>query len=249
MKTVAVFILIVAMVMISTSCNQAVTGVPPNDKSFEVRTPHFVIQLTELDGSNSDRIQASLEQNYERITSDLQVDTLPVITVIFYQNGDEFRKAAGMGNLPSWATSSTRLLVVSPSSPDAGRSFEEMLNIIVHEFTHCVTLNINSSFANNPRWLWEGVSLYEAGQFSHPSRLTGWPSNIPTLADLNSNWQTNTDVYTGGYVLIEYIIQAWTKDKLIQLIRSNGNILGTLGVSVQQFEQGWLDFLITKYGE
>jgi len=253
MTAVRVFILAVAVVMISTSCNQAATDVQPTDKTDEVRTLHFRILLTELDRSSSDQIQNALEQNYARVKSDLQVDTLPVITVTFHPNGEEFREAAQMGNLPSWvvgiATSSTQLHLVSPSSPDAGRSFDEMMKIMVHEFTHCVTLNMNQTFANNPRWLWEGVSLYEAGQFSHPSRLTGWQSgNLPTLDYLNSNWQTNTDVYTAGYVLVEYIVQTWSKEKLVQLIKSNGDISGSLGLSVQAFEEGWWQFMRTKYG-
>ena len=32
----------------------------------------------------------------------------------------------------------------------------------VHEFAHAVSLALDPSFSNNPRWFWEAVAVYEA---------------------------------------------------------------------------------------
>jgi hypothetical protein len=120
--------------------------------------------------------------------------------------------------------------------------------IAVHEFTHGVTLNIEPRVANNPRWLWEGVALYEAGQFVNPRRLSYIVNrHPPTLAELNANWQTNTQVYDLGYLLIEYIVEKWGRQHVVDLIKTFGNIPSVLGVSVSEFEVGWYEFVMRKY--
>ena len=247
MKTVSRLVLLLVVI----SCNHAADN--EQNKPLDISTAHFRIHFTAGDASSSDQLKSVLEDNYARICADLNVDTLPVITITFHASGSAFRSATGFSNLPSWvvgiATSSTQVHVVSPASPDANRPFEEMMKVFVHEFTHCVTLHVNGTFANNPRWLWEAVSLYEAGQFSHPSALSGWEdNNLPTLASLDANWQTNVDVYTAGYVMVEYILQTWDKQHLVSLILSNGNIEATFGVPVPAFEQGWWKFLRDRYG-
>jgi len=123
-----------------------------------------------------------------------------------------------------------------------------MLAIAVHEFTHCVTLNLEPRIANNPRWLWEGVALFEAGQFVNPRRLSymveGHP---PTLAELNANWQTNSQVYDLGYLLVEYIVEKWSRQHVIDLIKAFGDISSVMGITVSEFEAGWYAFVMNKY--
>lgn len=57
-----------------------------------------------------------------------------------------------------------------------------------HEFCHAVSLYVNPGFANNPRWLWESVALYENREFVDPRSLDylvrGTP---PTLQQLNAD--------------------------------------------------------------
>ena len=39
----------------------------------------------------------------------------------------------------------------------------------VHEFAHVVSMYVNSTIPNNPRWLWEAVALYEnQGTINNP---------------------------------------------------------------------------------
>jgi hypothetical protein len=45
---------------------------------------------------------------------------------------------------------------------------------VVHEFCHAVSLSVSSTFANNPRWLWETVALYENASWCRHGRWTIW---------------------------------------------------------------------------
>jgi len=40
----------------------------------------------------------------------------------------------------------------------------------VHEIVHVATLNFNPNIGDNPRWLWESVPLYLAGEFVDPKK-------------------------------------------------------------------------------
>ena len=224
----------------------------PSGAGQTTNSEHFNFYFTANDQKNQTQIVQHLETSYERVKADLRVTSLPKINVHFYATFNVFRAAIGMPNAPSWvvgiATSATELHLMSPSSPALNRALDEMLAIAVHEFTHCVTLHIEPRIANNPRWLWEGIALFEAGQFVNPRRLAymieGHP---PTLAELNANWQTNSQVYDLGYLLVEYIVEKWGRQQVVDLIKSLGDVSSVLGISVSEFEKGWYEFVKGKY--
>jgi hypothetical protein len=118
----------------------------------------------------------------------------------------------------------------------------------VHEFAHVVTLNINEEFANNLRWLWEAVAIYEAEEFYPPSTLAFMgPGNFPTLEQLNAEYNQGGWIYQVGYVLTEYIVETWGMDAVISLIESNGDLEGDLGITATELERGWHAWLTEQY--
>jgi hypothetical protein len=132
----------------------------------------------------------------------------------------------------------------------------------VHEFTHCVQLNIlikraqeenqndenfdksfEAKFVNEyPQWFWEALCDYEAGIVNKISVRYGMSKN-PTLKYLNNSNQ----IYNVGYTIIEYIVEKWGEDKLPSLIVSYVDIENVLNVSESDFEKGWIDFVNEKY--
>jgi len=135
--------------------------------------------------------------------------------------------------------------MIAPKHPNY--QFEYMLVVMVHEFTHCVSLNIKSNFGNNPRWYWESVALFEAGQFVHPGQLPYMVNHTPpSLSQLNNF--NNSQIYEVGYLLAEYIVENWDRQHFKDMIISNGNIPLTLGVSVTDFQTNWFNFVRNKYG-
>ncbi len=216
-----------------------------NGDSFE--TQHFSFALYDgLPVSMVAGIPEMLERNYQRIMDDLQVPTLPRITAKIWLERESFMAAMerdlGIRYVGAagyvMGLDEFRMLFLSNSNTTP-----------VHEFVHVVSLHVNSRIANNPRWLWEAVAVYEAGEFVDPKNLPFMVSgDYPTLAELSSDYNSsNGDIYRVGYVLLEYIVQAWGPDAVRQLIETNGNLQSVLGITTQEFETGWHRFIEEKY--
>jgi hypothetical protein len=119
----------------------------------------------------------------------------------------------------------------------------------VHEFAHLVSMQVNSNIANNPRWIWEAVALYENNEFVNPRTLSYMVNgNYPTLEELNTDYNSsNHYIYSVGYILLEYIVDTWGMDTVIGLIQNNGNITSLLSITIGEFESGWYEFVEQKY--
>jgi hypothetical protein len=50
-----------------------------------------------------------------------------------------------------------------------------------------------------------------------------------------------------GYLISEYILETWGKESYILMIKLNADIKNVLGITTQQFETGWKNFVLTKY--
>lgn len=196
-------------------------------------------------------ISDTLENNYSRILGDLLTDSVSHTIIHFYSTSEELADAVRhiVPNLPSWAiglaTAKDTIHMISPKHPQ--QQYEPMLQVLIHEFAHCVTLNIRPNFANNPRWLWESVAIFESRQFVHPNQLPYMVEhNPPTLTQLNNF--NNTQIYEVGYLLSEYIVLNWGFQQLKDMILSNGNIQQVLGMTVTQFQENWFTFVRNRYG-
>ncbi|WP_343696463.1 hypothetical protein [Flavobacterium sp.] len=141
---------------------------------------------------------------------------------------------------------------------------DDPLKTALHEFTHCVQLNIlidkaketiitqdrltfDKEFekkfaAEYSRWLWESISIFEAKEVNSLSVKYAKSKNL-TLAELNQSNQ----IYNIGYTIIEYMTTKWGKNILPKLIASFGNIEKTLNISSDEFEKGWMAFLEENY--
>jgi hypothetical protein len=196
-------------------------------------------------------IADTIENNYERILADLLTDTVRKTMVHFYATTQELFDAVrhAIPNPPSFmigaATARDTIHMMAPKHP--GYPYNAMLQVLIHEFTHCVSMNINPTIPNNPRWLWESVALFEAAQFVHPNQLQYMVNHTPpTLAQLNNF--NNPQIYEVGYLLSEYIVLNWSRQHLKDMILANGNTLQVLGMNSTQFQTAWFDFVCARYG-
>jgi len=192
-------------------------------------------------------IQTILDNNYSRVLNDLGVDSIDKVTVKIWNDEtaflDNMESALGIRYPGSggWVRGAHDIRILYRGNYTG--------QIVLHEFCHAVSLIVNHQFGNNPRWLWEAVATYEAGEFVDPNSLSYYVvGNFPTVAELNSNFNTsNNKIYHVGYMISEYIIMYWDKNSYVNLIKSNGNILHVLEITNQEFEEGWKDFVTTKY--
>jgi len=223
------------------SCSKSKTPVEPiNEEYFE-----FIL----YDGlENSDIIQIStaLKENRQRIIDDLQVSEMPKVTVKIWTDYNHFLEDME-NDLGIRYTGATGYIF----GPTESRLYynNQVAVAAVHEFAHLVSMQVNSTIPNNPRWLWEAVAVYENNEFVDPRTLNYMVSgNYPTLNELNTDYNnSNHNIYQVGYVLLEYIIDTWGMDTVIELIQNNGNLSTSLGLTNQEFESGWYQYAESTY--
>jgi hypothetical protein len=185
-----------------------------------------------------------MEKNYGRILRDLKLTKIPTVSVRIYPDLESFHKGINFPGAPdqvlATAFGKDDIRMVSPNN--AGPERWMLAYAAPHEFTHVVHLNISYA-PNNPRWLWEGVAQYEAKWFFDPAELDFIrKKEFPALADLNNGME-----YMLGFAVIEAITNIWGSEAIIGLIKTNGDVQRTLGLSQPLFEEKLFQYIHDKY--
>jgi len=234
-------LIIVFIFLVVSSCRTN------KDPAGSLNEEHFEFVLYgRLSSSTISDISQELEDNYQRILDDLQVSDMPAVTIKIWAEYNEFLDAMenDIGTRYTGATG----YIFGMAELRIYHTGQDPLTAL-HEFGHLVSMQVNSSIPNNPRWLWEAVALYETNDFTDPKTLPYMVSgNYPSLSELNTDYNSsNHQIYSVGYVLLEYMIETWGMDSVIRLIETNGNIYTVLGITVQAFESGWHQFVEERY--
>jgi len=213
--------------------------------AMRVQTAHF--QMFAGTATPDAMLRAAgdrLEAEYARILSDLGVSSHPTVTVRIWQDatsyfGELTRFFGTRYQATGYITGPTELRLLAGGNLNTN---------VVHEFTHAVSLNMNTRFANNPRWFWETVALYENGEFVHPNQIESVSrGNFPTLQQLNADANTDTQIYQLGYLLGDFIVSRYGRDAFIKLVQTNADLQSVLGLSSTEFEAAWRSFVRQKY--
>lgn len=213
---------------------------------------HFTFRYTPMDAASVTATGTTVEAHHARILGDLGLEQIPPVTVTLYPDPESFRAAVVplVGNVPSFASGLVsgpgEIHVLSPNLASRW-SYPEGVVAIVHEFAHCASLRVNPAIANNPRWLWETVALYEAGQIVDPRTLPYMTAHRPpALSELNRI--ENTAIYEVGGLIGEFIVETWGRGALRDLLRTNGALETVLGVDETTFVSRWLEFERQRHG-
>lgn len=217
---------------------------------------HFIAYYTDNDLSIIDEVLSELEKNYTRIINDLKVQEMPKVELNIYPSLREYHKTLNPawypdGKIPNWsvgnANSDSEISIVSPiNTGSSNKNYDSMLKVVVHEFTHSVSKVINPTIGQDARYLSEAIALYEADQFNDPSKYEYIKKgNYPTLEEISS--RENTYEYNLGYVLIEYIVDKWGMDEVVDLIKEKGDIQKVLNITTEEFEKDWYKYIEDKY--
>jgi hypothetical protein len=225
---------------------------PPPAFAGSYSSAHFLFQYTTLDAGNISTIATLVESQYARIVDDLGAGSMPPVTVTLYLDHAAMVAAtqAVAGFIPAYAsglvTADDRIHLMSPNAPAWG-PFDRMVSNLVHEFAHCVSLRVNPRIANNPRWLWESVAIYESRQ-SVDLRTVGYMAALtpPSLESLSAF--DNSRVYEVGYSIGEFIVARWGQRRLRDLVAANGDTAAVLGLGTADFQRDWFAFVRERYG-
>ena len=214
--------------------------------ALKLQTEHFRLLAGGASQAVVQSVADALEANCARIAADLDVTDLRPTTVEIWTDAESFYRDMEATSGRRWEGSAG--YVKGPAHLSILAQSGAPTQAAVHEFVHCVSLRLNPTIANNPRWLWETVALYENGQFVDPRTLSYLVAgSFPTLPLLNSDFAVSRQVYQVGYVLGEFIVATWGQAALVRLVRTNGAIEQVLGVSVGTFEERWQTFVRAKY--
>jgi hypothetical protein len=207
-------------------------------------TKHFIFLYSPIDSVSVVQIAERLEGNYKKILSDFKLKKIPPTTVRIYPDVTSFRHGINFPNAPdhvlATAFGKDDFRMASPNSK--GVDSLMLLKGVTHEFTHCVHLNISYS-PNNPRWLWEGVAMFEADWFFEPGEFDLIKNkDFPSLSALNNGME-----YMLGYVIIEAIKDIWGFDTVLGLIKKRGDVETVLKLNQSKFEEKIFTHIYNKY--
>lgn len=225
---------------------------PENNIVYKSR--HFTFSYSS--SISQQRIEAlakNLEKAYVSISQKMQTLPEDIIDVNIYAAHWRYAKATGNFMASGSIEGPAKLHFV-----DEGQSITK---VAVHEFTHTVVLKMlidreplpfnrdsfEHRFPTFPVWLWEAVSCYEAAQKSDLQKLPYLANGTyPSLAEL-SNRSAGGKIYAVGYSIIEFILQKWGQQKLVELIHGYGNLSLVWKVTDVEFGRQWYDFIKNKY--
>ncbi len=211
---------------------------------------HFKVTVYgTIPAAATDSILNKLERNFLRVCTDILGRSAERKTEIkvwaaqsqFY---DDMKKDLGVIYYGSggyvYGPYEARILYSAPASASQAA---------LHEFCHCVSMMLNRTIPNNPRWLWEAAAIYESGEFIHPRNISSIAAgNFPTLDNMNREFnQGGQIIYQVGYLVADYIISVFGFEKFRSLILSNGDISGILSLTAEQFNSDWKNFVKNKY--
>jgi hypothetical protein len=243
LTAISVFILLLATVFLL-----------PENKSI-IKTRHFTfIFSNSIDHKKIIEISTGLENSYLRIARNLITQPDDHIEVNIYANKWNYIKATKHFGSSGSIEGPSKIHFIETS-------LQESVKIAVHEFTHTVVLNLlidresqplnaktfDKKISSFPAWLWEGVSVYEAHQFIDPKNIDDLrKGKYPSIRELNTRYKGQKS-YTHGYTLIEFILNKYKSEKLIELIENYGDLKKTLGITEEQFSKEWYVFVREKY--
>ena len=233
-------------------------GVFAQDQVYqqEYVTEHFIIKYIELDGSTLSMVATEAENAYDKVTSDLQYhpDNKTIIRIGTNEVNHEWSEADAF-----YIRDLNIIDLLSPSQMRWMNYEPYIRRSIPHEFTHHV-INVGYKFTF-PDWLNEGTASFEAGK---PPNYKKFKRALAKneLHSLNEMWifdlledDERRLAYVESYTIIEYIIDTYGHDGLIDILTAHKETLDTdqvihdaFGVSTKDFELGWMNFVKEKYG-
>lgn len=231
-------------------------GCAPTGASVEWQskeTARFVVHYPKGHDAAAGNVLQVLEENYERIVENLQPAHHKPYSVRLYPDLKQFHRSINQPSSPSWvvgtAWGDSEIRMVSPRNPGPVHSYSSLIQVAVHEFTHCVTMRLAGG-KSNPQsyiWLWESIALYEAGQFRNPSSIAYMrDGSYPKFLDVRNQVQ-NPEIYDMGYTVMEYLVETFGYETVRQLVQKGGSVQAALGLTDAEFYSEWYAFVRGKY--
>jgi len=212
-------------------------------------TDHFQIYTVNKNRDIAAAVGNELESNYTRITNDLKIEPDNKVKVKIYPDLKTFHTAIGSPEAPDWAIGLAKngvVHMVSPDNPGPCHSYHSVIKAAAHEFTHIIIRRYNTG--ELPIWLNEGTASYEGRNIENIDSVIQSDiedDKIPSFTELENRKEfAEKKGYEFSTTLVEFIISEYGYDKLIDLIKSPGDMEAILNLSKDELYLKWKDYLI-----
>lgn len=214
------------------------------DKMNIYETEHFTIYYESLTPQTLADIESKLEINVGDLYTFFAFDTPQKGKIVVYKDVDSFQRAylgfllrLVYGDWASGGAYKEMVLLTSPENPGSAHTYNDTLDIIVHEYVHTLVYHLN----NQPRiWLDEGLATYLAGQ-----EVKNLPSVIPsyeTTLSQSLNDFVNAEGYAFAYTYIDYLVETYGREKVVALVKSN-DFQTSFSKSEHEIYEEWIAYL------
>lgn len=196
----------------------------------------FIVRMEGKEaGIYGERVLALLQQAKNELCKKYGLELkAPVVVEIFNDPKDFGVRTFGMPDNPGYLGVCFGR-VITANSPAAQSSPANWEAVLWHEFCHVVTLNLTHN--KMPRWLSEGISVYEErkkdpswGQTMRPRyRKMILEDQLTPVGELSSAFLAPKSelhlqfAYYESYLVIEYIVEKYGIEKLHAILKDLGN--------------------------
>lgn len=202
------------------------------------------------------KLAESLENSYEKITTDLKQTLQAPLLVYTHATQKRLHSALGVLEGPEWLRAGYLwgILHIAPLSCFHDLPAE---NAAVHTFTQLLIQQINPS---TPYWLQQAVATYESDWMTHEriqlavktlleAEEAGHSKSIHQMQVMKDAYLAFKDTkgYELGYTVIEFIVSVYGCEKVAEFIRQPHDFLAIFGESESEFWSKWRGFIAKIY--
>ncbi len=206
-------------------------------KKFATLTnEHFILRMAPREAAlYGDRALALLERARDRLTKKYGIELeQPTIVEIFPEQKDFGVRTFGMPHNPGFLGVCFGRVVTANSPSSQGATPSNWEAVLWHEFCHVVTLQLTRN--KMPRWLSEGISVYEEiqanpawGQRMNPRyREMVLGEDLTPVSELSAAFLSPKSqfhvqfAYYQSYLVVDFLIARFGFDKLKAILRDLG---------------------------
>ncbi|NVM26077.1 MAG: hypothetical protein HWN70_09225 [Desulfobacterales bacterium] len=230
-----------------------------------ISTPHFVFYFH----SQDERLMRSLIDQAEglrrEVVEDLGIDFEERTKVYLAPSSRKFQEIQPKGKVPSWAVgvaypSLNLIIIKSPRATTRGHM--DLRKVFKHEFSHIALGRAFEGREKVPRWLDEGLAMYESREWdlsrvSTMTRAVLTDSLIP-LSEITGSFPQEVDraglAYSESFYLISFLISRYGKESFHRFIKEYSGskglkevLMGVYGIRLEELEKRWRNYLKLRF--
>jgi len=230
-----------------------------------IDTSHFVFYFHSQDKQLMKSLIDDAEVLRGEVMKDLGFDFKEKTRVYLAPSFRKYQEIQPGGEVPSWSAAvaypSLNLIIIQ--SPRATKSKSiDLRKVFKHEFTHIALGKAFSKREEIPRWLNEGLAMYESREWdlsrvSTMTRAVLTDSLIP-LSEITHWFPFEADraelAYSQSFYLISFLISEYGKDNFHRFLKeySGGKGLKDVlrevyGIKWEELEEKWSNYLKVRF--